>query len=247
MAARQAPVHAKREMRGAPFHAMLATVMTLSATRAAPLLAAVAGYVDTLGFVALFGLFTAHVTGNFVLIGAELARPGHGVLLKLLAFPAFIAAVAAARLISLACERRQRAAQPWLLGTQAVLLAGFMAAGMAGSPIAGSDSPWALLAGCTGAAAMGLQNATGRLALARLTPHTVMTGNVTQLVIDTTDALLGYAAAGTRERLFRLLWPVLAFGTGAIAGALAYMQLGFVALAPAVLAVAALAAVAVDS
>ncbi len=36
----------------------------------APLRAFTAGFVDTTGFVALFGLFTAHVTGNFVLIGA---------------------------------------------------------------------------------------------------------------------------------------------------------------------------------
>ena len=34
-----------------------------------------AGYADTLGFLALFGLFTAHVTGNFILIGAALADP----------------------------------------------------------------------------------------------------------------------------------------------------------------------------
>jgi len=34
-----------------------------------------AGFVDTVAFIALFGLFTAHVTGNFVLIGSELAHP----------------------------------------------------------------------------------------------------------------------------------------------------------------------------
>jgi uncharacterized membrane protein YoaK (UPF0700 family) len=32
-----------------------------------------AGYVDTAGFLALQGLFTAHVTGNFVTLGASLA------------------------------------------------------------------------------------------------------------------------------------------------------------------------------
>ena len=34
----------------------------------------IAGYVDTAVFIGLFGLFTAHVTGNFVLIGSELVH-----------------------------------------------------------------------------------------------------------------------------------------------------------------------------
>ena len=37
------------------------------------LLSFTAGYVDTAGFLALQGLFTAHVTGNFVTLGASLA------------------------------------------------------------------------------------------------------------------------------------------------------------------------------
>ena len=78
---------------------MNATVSTAQTNTAsnelsiATLMAFAAGFVDTCGFVALFGLFTAHVTGNFVLIGATLASPRPGILAKLLAFPAFISAV----------------------------------------------------------------------------------------------------------------------------------------------------------
>ena len=147
-------------------------------------LALTAGYVDTVGFVALFGLFTAHVTGNFVLIGSELANPTHGVLIKFLAFPAFIIAVAAARLMVVRAERLGRNAALQLLAVQGVLLIAFMVTGWCALPLEDAHSPLALTAGLLGAAAMGTQNAASRLVWSSLAPTTVMTGNVTQLVID---------------------------------------------------------------
>ena len=49
-----------------------------------------AGYVDTAGFLALGGLFTAHVTGNFVTLGASLVHHGSdGALSKLSPQPVF--------------------------------------------------------------------------------------------------------------------------------------------------------------
>jgi uncharacterized membrane protein YoaK (UPF0700 family) len=69
-----------------------------------PLLALVlsltAGYVDTSGFLALQGLFTAHVTGNFVTLGAALALGSSGAIAKLLALPAFCAVVIGMRLLT---------------------------------------------------------------------------------------------------------------------------------------------------
>lgn len=172
-------------------------------------LALVAGYVDTLGFVALFGLFTAHVTGNFVLIGKELAGPGpgDGVLLKLLAFPAFIFAVALSRVLALAAQRRGHSAVRRLFVLQIVLLTGFMLAGLAAqiphavlaqSAPATANGALVIAAGLLGAMAMGVQNAQGRLELATLVPTTVMTGNVTQLVIDLVDLLLAFFSTGNK-------------------------------------------------
>jgi uncharacterized membrane protein YoaK (UPF0700 family) len=196
-------------------------------------LAFVAGYVDTLGFIALFGLFTAHVTGNFVLIGKELTGPGEGVLLKLLAFPAFIVAVVAARLLSRALARRGRSAVRPLLVVQALCLLAFMAAGLRALPIVTPDAPQVLLTGILGAVAMGVQNAQARLELGTLVPTTVMTGNVTQVVIDLVDIAFGHAGAETaavKSRLKKMLPAVAGFGVGAIGGACAWHALSFPAL-----------------
>ncbi|MGU3537692.1 YoaK family protein [Methylobacterium sp. A54F] len=198
-------------------------------------LAFVAGFVDAAAFVALAGLFTAHVTGNFVLIGAELVSTSSGVLAKLLALPAFVLAVAGARLLALALEARGRPPLRWLLALEAGLLAAFAGAGLGLAPLGNPDGPAAVFVGMLGVAAMGVQNALGRLALAHLAATTVMTVNVTQAVIDAVDALRGAAGDGpgspARGRLARMLPAVLAFALGALAGAFGYAGAGFWCLA----------------
>ncbi|CAH0209271.1 hypothetical protein SRABI118_01941 [Massilia sp. Bi118] len=190
-----------------------------------------AGYVDTLGFTALFGLFTAHVTGNFVLIAVALADPGQTpTLLKLLAFPAFILGVAAARLLVASCERRGKPAVKPSYLLQLVLLIGFMVCGMLAEPVSRQVGALAMAAGLFGAAAMGAHSAASKLLLTHLAPTSMMTGNVTQLVIDTVDRLRGAADAATKARCAKFFWPVLAFALGCGAAAFAYLAVGFVAL-----------------
>lgn len=193
----------------------------------------VAGYVDTLGFIALFGLFTAHVTGNFVLIGAALADPARAsILLKFLAFPAFVLGVAGARLLIVYSERRKDPVYTLTLalGLQLLLLAGFMVCGCLAAPVGDDVTPFAMAAGLLGTAAMGVHSATSRLALAHLAPTSMMTGNVTQIVLDSVDVWRGAADAATRARCGKFIWPLLAFAVGAIAAAFAYLRFGFAAL-----------------
>ena len=190
-----------------------------------------AGYVDTVGFVALFGLFTAHVTGNFVLIGSELAHPIHGVLIKFLAFPAFIAGVAVSRALALRMARRERSLRASLLALQCALLAACMLCGWRAQPIVDASAPWVLATGMLGAAAMGVQNAAARLAFGELAPTTVMTGNVTQIVIDLVDLVRGATNDGLRQRIAKFGCPLLAFAGGAICGASFYQHASMWALA----------------
>ncbi|WP_176047097.1 YoaK family protein [Burkholderia sp. BCC1644] len=210
------------------------------------ILAAVAGFVDTLSFVALFGLFTAHVTGNFVLIGAGIAGFGQGVVLKLSVFPAFVCGVIASSLIA-----RSMSARPAWQGTralhavQAVLLLGFCAAGVWATPVTQPDSLPALVAGIVGTFAMGVQNAHPRVIPRAGVPNTVMTGNVTQAILDVVDMLSPGTAdsvrAAARARFAKMLPAIVAFALGAAGGALGFRHVGFLALLAPVCALAALA------
>jgi uncharacterized membrane protein YoaK (UPF0700 family) len=196
-------------------------------------LAFTAGFVDTLGFVALFSFFTAHVTGNFVVLGSALTEPLHGLVAKVLALPMFIIAVGAARLYGRSLDRRGVAAARRFLALEAVFLAVFMTLGLLAAPLTNGDSPMAVITALSGVVAMGIQNAASRTVFANLSPTTVMTGNVTQLVIDCVDLLAGVPVADApqlRARIRRFWPPVVAFAFGAACGALGYRSAGFLSL-----------------
>jgi uncharacterized membrane protein YoaK (UPF0700 family) len=196
------------------------------------LLAAVAGFVDTLSFVALFGLFTAHVTGNFVLIGAGISGFGQGIVLKLSVFPAFVCGVIASSLIARSMSARPAWQGARVLHTvQAVLLLGFCAAGLWATPVTQPDSLPALAAGIVGTFAMGVQNAHPRVIPRAGVPNTVMTGNVTQAILDVVDMVSAGTAhdvrAAARARFAKMLPAIVAFALGAAAGALGFRYAGF--------------------
>jgi uncharacterized membrane protein YoaK (UPF0700 family) len=75
---------------------------------APPLLSCNGGFVDTAGYLAFQGLFTAHVTGNFVTFGASLVQGASGAVAKLLALPVFCLVIVLPPTRWLADSRYQR-------------------------------------------------------------------------------------------------------------------------------------------
>src|SRR5258708_13866355 len=70
------------------------------------LLSVIAGMVDLTGFLTLGNLFTAHITGNLVVVGALVVRRGRINPPQILAIPVFMLAVAATWLLARASRRR---------------------------------------------------------------------------------------------------------------------------------------------
>ena len=192
------------------------------------------GFVDTAGFLGLQGLFTAHVTGNFVTLAATLVMGTHGVIAKLLALPEFIIVVAVARLAGSALRARELPALPILLAAKVCFLLAFFVLAVVFGPFPDSDAPAALLTAFAGVAGMAVQNAVQRVHLVSIPPTTLMTGNTTQAVLDVVDLLWGAKRDETpalRGRFTRTLRSIVWFAGGCAAAALLYYWVGFWSLA----------------
>jgi uncharacterized membrane protein YoaK (UPF0700 family) len=175
------------------------------------------GYVDTAGFLALQGLFTAHVTGNFVTLGAALALGTSGVVSKLLALPVFCLVIFITRFASLGFSRSESVLPAMLTLKLSLLVVGAVLALTLG-PFANGDSGPAVLTGMILVAAMAIQNAAHRIHLGTSPPSTLMTGTTTQLMIDLADLARGVPEpqrAVTRTRLRHLGSAIVAFALGA--------------------------------
>jgi uncharacterized membrane protein YoaK (UPF0700 family) len=190
------------------------------------LLSLTAGYVDTAGFLALQGLFTAHVTGNFVTLGASLAFGTSGVVAKLLALPVFCAVVIAMQLFGSMLSNHQHPAFEAMLGLKVLLLIVGAALAIRFGPFQDGDSWQAVLTGMVLVAAMAIQNAAHRIYLGSAPPSTLMTGTTTQIMIDLADVLfLSRKESQSITRLKRMSVNVLVFAIGCGAAALLFVRL----------------------
>lgn len=193
----------------------------------------IAGIVDVVGFVALFGLFTSHFTGNFVVIGQEIVQHSLRLIAELIALPMFFLVAAATRLLVLYCEHSGRSAFRACLLLQTALLAACMVVGAAASPIVSPVAVGSIIAAQLGVAAMSVQNAICRLIFPDHPPTTVMTTNLTQASIDFVDMYRGVPglSAAARERFDRTAPVVLSFCAGVVVGAYGYLLASFWCLA----------------
>ncbi|WP_353199327.1 YoaK family protein [Sandarakinorhabdus sp.] len=190
-------------------------------------LAALAGFVDAVGFLASGGLFISFMSGNSTRLGIGLAEATRFALLAGSLLAAFVAGVTLASLVGRRLQHKRRR-------SQLLLVAGLLAAGAA-LALSGQTWPGLLLA----AMAMGAENCVFEAGGDVKISLTFMTGNLVKI-----GQRLGLALAGGPAFAFvpwLLLW--LAMIGGAVAGALAWPWLGLANLAVAALVAAGLALV----
>jgi uncharacterized membrane protein YoaK (UPF0700 family) len=196
--------------------------------RLPPLLSVIAGMVDLTGFFTLGNIFTAHVTGNLVVIAAKAVRGGPLNLAQTLSVPVFILAVAAVWLLARASGRRGPGLTRLLLLVQFLLLAGTLIFSVITKP---SANPHGLMAGIAvmiAVSAMACQFALFRLALPGGISTAVMTGNLTNTVLSLMEMLPHGRPLMAVEpgRLRRSLRHLFGFLVGCVVAATAIPLLG---------------------
>ena len=210
-------------------------------------LSVIAGSIDVISFLGLGGLFTAHITGNLILIAAHIVTGSAVSLARLLSVPVFILVLGLTRLLAVGLEAAGLAPLQPLLLLQLLLLAGTLALGVAAGSPAAPDATNTVLAGMLGVSAMAVQNALVQISLKWAPSTAVMTTNITRFMIDVGEVLFGSDPAevtGARSRA-QCTWPaIVGFTAGASLGAACFAAAGMWSLVlPTGLALLALALV----
>jgi uncharacterized membrane protein YoaK (UPF0700 family) len=208
-------------------------------------LSVIAGSTDIISFLGLNGLFTAHITGNIVVLAAKVVAGNPAVLSFILSVPVFMAVLFLTRLLASGLERAGISTLRPLLLLQLIFLAGFLVFCVTAGPWREADAILAIIAGMCGVAAMAVQNALVQISLTHSPTTAVMTTNVTHFVLDLGEALAGAdlaAAAAARGRAMRTLPVIAGFTVGCGLGAACEAAVGLWSLAlPTGLALLALA------
>ena len=189
------------------------------------LLSLVAGVVDVTGFVRLDHVFTAHITGNLVLLADQIVNGGPPHVPQLLAIPVFAGAVVLAYF--LARGGRTRGGGRVLLVVQSLLLFVVLAIALRAPRrdlLAHGGVPAAMFA----VAAMAFQNTYLRVVARETATTTVMTGNVASSIIAALSLPWPGALtpADAAQRLRRTLPLVIGFFLGCAVGAAGAARLG---------------------
>lgn len=206
-----------------------------------------AGYVDTASFLALHGLFAAHVTGNFVTLGAALISDQHaGTWIKVLALPVFVGTIVLTRIIDNYLHLRHRNGYVFCLGLMLVLLLLAIPLYWLYLPFFGQDNWISVILGMLLVMAMAIQNALHKLYWIQEAPSTVMTGSTTELSLSIGQWLYPATAQGTAadakrrvsQQIKSILPKIIAFALGCAVAAMVYhMALKLLFILPAVLMV----------
>src|SRR5262249_7911056 len=134
-------------------------------TRLPLLLSVIAGMVDLTGFVSLGNLFTAHITGNLVVIAALVVSRGRINPAQILAVPVFILAVGGSWLLARASGKRGARLLRLLLQLQFLLLISVLVFSVITKPSAAPHGVMAGIAAMMAVSAMACQFALLRVAL----------------------------------------------------------------------------------
>jgi uncharacterized membrane protein YoaK (UPF0700 family) len=208
------------------------------------LLSVIAGMVDLTGFLSLGNLFTAHITGNLVVVGALVVRGGRINPAQILAIPVFILAVAATWILARASGRRGLDLLRLLLLVQFLLLTCVLFFSVITRPSADPHGLMAGIAAMIAVSAMACQFALLRLTLPVAPSTAVMTGNLTNYVLSLLDVVSRTQSlkGGDLQRLRGSLHLLIGFFGGCVVAAAAVTYLGEWAWSfPVVLAAVAIA------